>query len=537
MRLLLAALLPLVGAFSPMPAAAAGRRRVALRAAPPPAAAVTLVKAGDEAMRARDAAAAAAAYSEAAALCPDDTAVQFRLGSALMSGPSPRPAEVISCMVPSAPSPWYRLPSVTANPPNPAPSTTPPPPPQAAGAFRRAAELSPGAALLWYNTGVALTAAQADNTAEAKAAFERAAACDPALEGAHYNLGALAQDAGDVAAALRHYAAAAKANPENANTAYNAGTCHSALAASDAAVEAYRLATTLDPTMAVAHANLGMERLKPAMLGNDAEVAAARRATALGSLRQALALDPEQHLAAHMLAAADESGESAPAIASEAYVKTQFDTFASRFESTLVTRLGYRAPEDGVRLLEKVAPGFGGGVVVDCGAGTGLAGPLLRPLADELVAVDLSEKMLAEARKKALYDRVVVGEVAEVLARDYHAAAGTPVALVASFDTFIYIGDLVPFFAAAQAAVAEGGYLLFSTERATEEELGVAANAERGWLLRPSGRYAHSFQHLRDLAAAHGFEVLEMHAHSPRVQASEPIVGMIGVMRRTAGAV
>ena len=44
------------------------------------------------------------------------------------------------------------------------------------------------------------------------------------------------------------------------------------------------------------------------------------------------------------------------------------------------------------------------GTMLDLGCGTGLAGVAFRPHVDWLVGVDLSPKMIEEARRKALYD-------------------------------------------------------------------------------------------------------------------------------------
>ena len=56
------------------------------------------------------------------------------------------------------------------------------------------------------------------------------------------------------------------------------------------------------------------------------------------------------------------------------------------------------------------------GSVLDLGCGTGLAGAAFRPFCDWLVGVDLSPAMLAQARDKGLYDRLVEGEVMRFLA-------------------------------------------------------------------------------------------------------------------------
>ena len=55
--------------------------------------------------------------------------------------------------------------------------------------------------------------------------------------------------------------------------------------------------------------------------------------------------------------------------------------------------------------------------MLDAGCGTGLCGPLIAPYARRLVGVDLSERMLAQARARDVYDELVKGELTAYLGR------------------------------------------------------------------------------------------------------------------------
>ena len=90
--------------------------------------------------------------------------------------------------------------------------------------------------------------------------------------------------------------------------------------------------------------------------------------------------------------------------------------------------------------------------VLDAGCGTGLCGPLLAPYARRLVGVDLSERMLDQARARDVYDELVKGELTEYLA----ASAGTFDAIV-SADTLVYFGPLEAVAEAAERALRPGG--------------------------------------------------------------------------------
>src|SRR4029077_18883888 len=95
------------------------------------------------------------------------------------------------------------------------------------------------------------------------------------------------------------------------------------------------------------------------------------------------------------------------------HVRTLFDQYAPRFDRALED-LGYRAPA----LLRDAVTAHGTrfGTMLDLGCGTGLAGAALRPQVDWLVGVDLSPKMIEEARRKGVYDRLAVGDIAAFLA-------------------------------------------------------------------------------------------------------------------------
>lgn len=75
------------------------------------------------------------------------------------------------------------------------------------------------AATSWYNLAVALD--YQDRRTEAESAYAQALALDPALAKAANNLGALAEQRGDYAAALRHYQTARTSDPQGAEPRLN----------------------------------------------------------------------------------------------------------------------------------------------------------------------------------------------------------------------------------------------------------------------------------------------------------------------------
>ena len=106
-----------------------------------------------------------------------------------------------------------------------------------------------------------------------------------------------------------------------------------------------------------------------------------------------------------MLAAC--SGRDVPPRASDAFIETTFDSFAASFDSKLA-RLSYRAPALVAEMLKRsgIAPTKSLDVL-DAGCGTGLCGALIAPYARRLIGVDLSGRMLAQARQRNVYDELL----------------------------------------------------------------------------------------------------------------------------------
>ena len=160
----------------------------------------------------------------------------------------------------------------------------------------------------------------------------------------------------------------------------------------------------------------------------------------------------------------------------------------------------------------------GESLVMDLGCGTGLCAPLFRGMAGTLVGVDLSPQMLDRARQRKLYDRLVLGEITEELRKKRNAYD-----LIVSADVFIYVGALEAVFDAATRALRPGGWFAFSIE---SEEGGD------GFVLRASGRYAHSIAYISRLAEAAGLREVHLQKSVLRMDKGQPIDGYIVVLEK-----
>jgi predicted TPR repeat methyltransferase len=238
---------------------------------------------------------------------------------------------------------------------------------------------------------------------------------------------------------------------------------------------------------------------------------------AIAAFRQALAADPaDRHGAALHLARL--GAVQATAAMSPGYVRTLFDQYAPRFDAALAN-LSYRAP---ALLFAAVAATCGArprfGTMLDLGCGTGLAGAAFRPYVDWLIGVDLSPKMIEEARAKGLYDRLVVGDVGEFLQAREDAAFH----LVVAADVFVYLADLAPVCAAIARVLAANGLTAFTVE--THDGAGV--------ILGEKLRFAHGEPHVRDALGRAGLSVRQMTRVSTRTENNMPVPGLLLVAQK-----
>jgi SAM-dependent methyltransferase len=132
-----------------------------------------------------------------------------------------------------------------------------------------------------------------------------------------------------------------------------------------------------------------------------------------------------------------------------------YDEWAQDYEDDMLG-LGYTIPA--------VAAGFVGrhvppeGVVLDAGAGTGLFGGILRVLGyEDLVGIDISERMLDEAEKKGAYrglHRMALGEPLE-FGSDFFTAAVSVGVFTTNHAPPEALDELV-------RVVEPGGWVIFS---------------------------------------------------------------------------
>jgi predicted TPR repeat methyltransferase len=125
--------------------------------------------------------------------------------------------------------------------------------------------------------------------------------------------------------------------------------------------------------------------------------------------------------------------------------------------------------------------------------------------------------MLAQARAKGLYDRLVEAEVLRFLADE--AALKARYHLILAGDVFVYLDDLAPVLRAAAQVLAPSVVLAFSVE--THDGDGV--------LLRETLRYAHSEAHVQAALVAARLKPVSLDFASTRTEKGAPVPGLIVV--------
>ena len=342
-------------------------------------------------------------------------------------------------------------------------------------------------------------------------AYRRAIAIDPSHANAHNNLGVLLRATGQPVEAEAAYRAAIRLNSEHIDAYINLGILLNGLKRPEEAVACYCKVVTLRPKHREARKQLALAHCT---LGDVAE--------AVKIFEEWLQEEPGDPIAQHMLAAC--TGRGVPKRASNSFVETTFDSFASSFESKL-EKLSYRAPalvaamleNSGLERLNRLD-------VLDAGCGTGLCGTLVAPFGGRLVGVDLSEKMLTQAQDKQIYHALVKGELT-----DYMRANSAAFDLIVSADALVYFGDLKGVAEAAAMALRPNGLFVFTLEHAAGDSDAV------DYRLEVHGRYSHSRAYVEQLLMSSGLKPTIVEAEL-RMEAGAAVPGLVIRAAKSASA-
>ncbi len=327
---------------------------------------------------------------------------------------------------------------------------------------------------------------------------------EPGFAQAWNFMGVIYKEQGEFEKAFECFEKALELLPGFAEAWNNKGTLFDALGKSDEAVSAYEKALSIQPNYVSALFNLAQA------FHNSGKLSEASK-----YYQKVLALEPDHTQAAFLLKASSCDQKDIPEAPPIQYVKGLFDQCSDKFEEILVKELDYKTPG---HLLSLALPYLGEGLaILDLGCGTGLAAPLLRPLASYLAGLDASQRMLVQAEKKGLYDELVQADILKEWGLkkkvfDFMFCA----------DVLVYIGALESVFSNIKKYLRPRGMLAFSVEESNTSK----------YELRASGRYAHSENYIETCLSAGGFELLESKQSVLRYDQNKPVQGILFVARK-----
>jgi predicted TPR repeat methyltransferase len=391
--------------------------------------------------------------------------------------------------------------------------------------FRKATMVKPDYAEAHNNLGSALLGM--DCADEAIASLEKALQLAPGYPDALYNYGQAAYLLGKYDDALGAYGRTLELQPGHTAALLGAAEVLKLKGMHDQAANCYQSAINAAPKLTTAYigyATLLQKQNKHTeaiqMLSRALEVDpecvdalhySGASMKELGNIdaaaqffSRALDINPELVQSRHMLAAIGLA--EVPEKADARYVAELFDEYANKFDDHLVVGLEYRQPSE---LKELLAPLLGDAEpqldVLDLGCGTGLCAPLFKPWSRSLTGVDLSRKMVAKAKERGLYDKLIVGDLVEPLSAEEGGYD-----LILATDVFVYLGKLDDVVRHCSQSMRQGGILAFSVELLQE--------GDPDYILHSGGRYAHTRSYIERLVDS---SPLSIHAVRETVQRKE----------------
>ena len=375
---------------------------------------------------------------------------------------------------------------------------------EAIASYRRAITANPGYAAAHFNLGNLLRdRGMADDAA---ASYKQTIAINPEHAGAYNNLGKILKDLGRFDEAIECFRHVTAIHPDYADAYYNAGVAFKSIGDVKEATESYRRAILVDSDHALAHYNLGNALREQGMFEE-----------AVASYRRAIELDENNLSAKHLLAAL--TGHTTQ-IAPRQYIVDMYNVYSKTFDDHLIDKLGYKIPKVLRGMFSNLfedGPHFRN--VVDLGCGTGLSGVEFRSVAGRLSGVDLSSGMINEAKGRNLYDVLYVADIVEFLDETVEQYD-----LFVATDVCIYIGDMETFFASVDRRATKGAWLAFSTETLDGD----------GYVLRHTGRYAHSRDYILSSARRYNFVEEVSRPEIIRKEGDEGIWGDVFIMRHVS---
>lgn len=306
------------------------------------------------------------------------------------------------------------------------------------------------------------------NFDEAERLYRQAIETAPQNLDAHANYAALLYEQKRTAEALEEYRKAVIINPKVAEVSNNLGLILKDMEEYEEALGLFFNAFALKPQLE--EISLNIAETLTLFSRQDKE-------TAAKIAQNWLKLAPENVFACRLSAAFN--GEIPEK--SESYSQKLFDNFAENYEQVL-QKIDYTLPQQIKMLADNPS-----GTIVDLGCGTGLIGQMIKSEQNQLIGVDISKKMLAQAKRKNIYKQLhhsdILSYLKDVITQDAPS-------LVIAADVFCYLGNLEEIICRLAPYKA-----VFSIE--------TLENTKQDFILTETGRFRHAPHYIEKLLKKH----------------------------------
>ena len=365
-------------------------------------------------------------------------------------------------------------------------------------------EMFPEAPALLYNLG--LVKYELQQFSEGRSLFEKATQHQPDDPDILFNLALCCHKLGDLEGAIHACRASLVLEPHSVDALFNLSCYYRDNHQDEEAISTCTKAVELAPDyfpvvncLAYLYHRTGQKQ------------------QAIAYYEKVLELRPDSPGAQHLL---DSLRGNSPDSAPEEYVRDVFDSYSEKFEKSLVEKLEYKVPDKLKLLLMSCLDDgtlFKRGV--DLGCGTGLSAMPFLGMVEQIDGVDLSAKMIEQAKQKESYQHLEVGSIITFLKKSdtrYH--------FFLAADVFNYVGDLQLVFEYAAGCSSDGAFFCFSTERCETEE--------GSFRLRSTGRFGHSIEYIRQSAETAGWRVIACSETGLRKEKGEWLTGNLWILKR-----
>lgn len=325
--------------------------------------------------------------------------------------------------------------------------------------------------------------------------FSKALACNNHHTEARNNLAATFMHFDRYENALQHYSVLLEEDPQNTEYLYNCGVAQMALGHLSEAQRCFDHLLRQIPTHFSSLNNLAAIAIR-----------LEQRDKAVDLLKRALVANPGDTISQHMLSALQ--GHHQDQKTCPEYARNLFDNYALYYDKHLKETLSYQLPEQILQLLQKNDI-FKVENTLDLGCGSGLTGLLLREMSEVLDGVDISSKMLAQARSKDIYDRLTENEIEQYLSKN-----AAQFSLIVAADVLPYFGSLSSLLALMVQRLKRHGFIIISYEK----------NDHTSWHLQENGRFSHEVHYVHSLVQRCGLDIVERQTVNGRTQEHQPIM-------------